>query len=73
VGVGLLLEVTVRLLVIPGSVDVVNGLLSATTWRTVGILVAVTVPPDESFECAGNKGRPARVEPNRLNFGGSNA
>ena len=43
-GVGLLVEVGVRLIVISRvSVDVANGALSAISWGTVGILIAATV------------------------------
>jgi uncharacterized membrane protein len=42
-GVGLIIEVGVRLVVISRvSVDVANGLLSAISWGTVGILIAAT-------------------------------
>jgi hypothetical protein len=43
-GVGLLVEVAVRLVVISWvSVDVANGLLSAISLGTVGILIGVTI------------------------------
>jgi uncharacterized membrane protein len=43
-GFGLLIEVAVRLMVISRvSVDVANGLLSAISWGTVGLLVAATI------------------------------
>jgi hypothetical protein len=43
-GIGLLVEVGVRLVVISRvSVDVANGLLSAISWGTVGILIAATI------------------------------
>jgi hypothetical protein len=43
-GIGLLVEVGVRLVVISRvSVDVANGLLSAIAWGTVGLLLAATL------------------------------
>ncbi len=43
-GGGLLIEVAVRLAVISRvSVDVANGLLSAISWGTVGLLSAATI------------------------------
>lgn len=43
-GVGLLIEVGVRLTVISRvSIDVANGLLSAISWGTVGLLIAATI------------------------------
>ncbi len=42
-GVGLLLEVAVRLVVISRvSVDVANGVTSAISWATVALLMAAT-------------------------------
>jgi uncharacterized membrane protein len=43
-GIGLIVEVGVRLVVISRvSVDVANGLLSAISWGTVGLLIAATI------------------------------